>query len=133
MPGYIEQRDGYGWTTTVNHTVTADEYGARVMIDSDDYLQKTVYIAKAAGAPVYVRKVIRVYEKSGTETTLSYYTTGFVTEEYGSVGANITKVLAASASHDFVFEGYAISDVAIFFKSSADARLYIYPMEEAGY
>ena len=131
MGAFIEQRDGYGWTTA-NGTMDADENGAFDKLGTD-YDTKTIYLDAETGSPMFVSKTIRVYWITGTPT-LSYYTTGFI-HDYGASDALLTKALT-SGYVDIVFEGYqqtAGTDIVIFFKCNGANELSIYINTEAGY
>ena len=133
MPGYIEQRDGYGWGVdagTFGDYVRCNAHGVYFKLQaSGNKLQKRIYVDKPVGAPVYVRKVIRVYDIDDGGTVY-YTTTGFL-NNYSDTATGVA--VADDGSTDFVFEGYAITDVLISIYADVADDLAVYLNAESGY
>ena len=133
MPGYIEQRDGYGWASsgTISDDLASDENGVFFKLQADTTLTKTIRVDKIAGAPVYIRKVLRFYEYQGTGTDINIATTGLVYNLDNDAEATNLPI-GANATLDVIVEGYATTHVAIAITADNGDYVKIYLLAESG-
>ena len=133
MPAYVEGRDGYGWTSsgTIADDLASDEDGVYLKLQSDVTFTKTIYVDKFAGAPVYIRKVLRFYEYAATGNDVNILTTGLVYNMANNTeGTNLP--IAASSTLDVVIEGYAVADVTVVMSGDTGDLVKIYINSESG-
>jgi len=145
MGAFVEQREGYGWTSGGTAAVASNSNGLYYEsfdTSSDNFIQKTIYVDAQAGSPVYISKPFRVYNIDIGATSDFKVTTGGLLADLSANSMNLvdavftctqaTNAVTGQGYKDFTIEGWAISDVTVKIHT-ADANCVFYPMNESGY